>query len=112
MIQILSTLGPSSLNQTTVEAMASKGVNLFRINLSHTALDDVSGIISKIQSWTDVPICLDSEGAQVRNGFMGNGHTVYQAGDCVYIHADALVGDRKNFSFTPVTIFGLYGYNN
>jgi len=35
MIQILSTLGPSSLNQATVEAMASNGVNLFRINLSH-----------------------------------------------------------------------------
>ncbi len=105
MVQILSTLGPSSLNQTTVEAMASKAVNLFRINLSHTALDDVSGIISKIQSWTDVPICLDSEGAQVRNGFMGNGHTVYQAGDSVYIHADAIVGDRQNISFTPDSVF-------
>ena len=45
MIKILSTLGPGSLNKETVQTMAKKGVNL-----SHTALDDVEGIISKIQS--------------------------------------------------------------
>jgi pyruvate kinase len=71
-IKILSTLGPGSLNKETVQSLAKKGVNLFRINLSHTALDDVEGITSKIQFWTDVPVCLDSEGAQVRNGFMGS----------------------------------------
>jgi pyruvate kinase len=49
-IKILSTLGPGSLNKETVQTMAKNGVNLFRINLSHTALDDVEGIISKIQS--------------------------------------------------------------
>jgi pyruvate kinase len=53
-VQILSTLGPGSLNKDTVQALAQKGVNLFRINLSHTALGDVEGIISNIQSWTDV----------------------------------------------------------
>ena len=42
MIKILSTLGPGSLNKETVQTLAQKGVNLFRINLSHTALDDVA----------------------------------------------------------------------
>ena len=105
MIKILSTLGPSSLNKETVQSLAKNGVNLFRINLSHTALADVEGIISQIQSWTNVPVCLDSEGAQVRNGFMDNGHTVYQTSDKVYIHPEAIVGDRKNISFTPDSVF-------
>jgi pyruvate kinase len=104
-IKILSTLGPSSLNKETVQTLANKGVNLFRINLSHTALDDVEAIISKIQSWTDVPVCLDSEGAQVRNGFMASGSIVYQTGDSVTIHPEAVVGDRKNISFTPDSVF-------
>ena len=34
--KILVTLGPSSLNKKTVEDLSSKGVYLFRINLSHT----------------------------------------------------------------------------
>ena len=98
-VQILSTLGPGSLNKETVQALAKNGVNLFRINLSHTTLDNVESIIAKIQSWTDVPVCLDSEGAQVRNGFMENGSVVYQTGDVVYIHPEALVGDKQNISF-------------
>jgi pyruvate kinase len=104
-IQILSTLGPGSLNKKTVQTLAQKGVNLFRINLSHTALKDVEGIIAKIQSWTDVPVCLDSEGAQVRNGFMESGRVVYQTGDSVTIHPEAIVGDRQNISFTPDSVF-------
>jgi len=104
-IKALSTLGPGSLNKGTVQTLAKKGVNLFRINLSHTSLDDVEGIISQIQSWTDVPVCLDSEGAQVRNGFMESGSVVYQTGDSLFIHPEAIVGDRKNISFTPEPVF-------
>ena len=104
-VHILSTLGPRSLNKETVQTLAKNGVNLFRINLSHTTLDDVEGIISKIQSWTDVPVCLDSEGAQVRNGFIESGSVVYQTGDLVYIHSKAVVGDRQNISFTPDSVF-------
>jgi pyruvate kinase len=104
-IKILSTLGPSSLNKETVQTLAENGINLFRINLSHTALEDVEGIISNIQSWTDVPVCLDSEGAQVRNGFMESGSVEFQAGDLVTIHPEPIVGDRQNISFTPDSVF-------
>jgi pyruvate kinase len=104
-IQILSTLGPRSLNKETVQSLAQRGVNLFRINLSHTTLDDVEGIISQIQTWADVPVCLDSEGAQVRNGFMESGSVVYQTGDSVTIHPEAIVGDRDNISFTPDSVY-------
>jgi pyruvate kinase len=104
-IKILSTLGPGSLNKEMVQTLAKNGVNLFRINLSHTALDDVEGIISKIQSWTEVPVCLDSEGAQVRNGFMESGSVVYQTGELVTIHPKAILGDRQNISFTPDSVF-------
>jgi pyruvate kinase len=104
-IKALSTLGPGSLNKETVQTLAKKGVNLFRINLSHTSLDDVEGITSQIQSWINVPVCLDSEGGQVRNGFMASGSVVYQTGDLVTIHPEAIVGDRQNISFTLDSVF-------
>jgi len=100
-VKILATLGPSSLSERIVRELADNGVGVFRINLSHTALEDVTSIIGKIQSWTDVPICLDSEGAQVRNQKMSSESVVFQKGDIVKIHHDAIIGDSKNISFAP-----------
>lgn len=98
---ILATLGPSSLNRRTVSELTKKGVYLFRINLSHTKLDDVRDIIEKIQSWTEVPVCLDSEGAQIRNQDMVSEFVNFQKDDVVKIHHDSVVGNSNNISFTP-----------
>ena len=46
-IKVLATIGPSSLNKDILMKMAENGVTLFRINLSHTALDDVKNVIKK-----------------------------------------------------------------
>ena len=100
-IKILATLGPSSLNSKTVEKMTEQGVNLFRINLSHTKIEDVEDIVTKIQSWTDVPVCLDSEGAQIRNQDMINESVYFQEGSAVKIHHKPIMGDSENISFTP-----------
>ena len=100
-IQILSTLGPSSLNERTVNELAANNVSLFRINLSHTSLNDVEEVIKKIQSWSDIPICLDSEGAQIRNQKMISEEVVFKQGDVVKIHHNNVIGDSNNISFTP-----------
>ena len=67
-IELLCTLGPSSMNERTIRRLTELGVTLFRINLSHTALDNLAGVIATVQKFTDVPICLDTEGAQIRTG--------------------------------------------
>jgi pyruvate kinase len=103
-IKVLATLGPSSLNSKTIKEMTAKGVSLFRINLSHTKLEDVEGIVKKIQSWTDVPVCLDSEGAQIRNQDMVSESVSFEEGDTVTIHHKPVLGDNKNISFTPSNV--------
>ena len=100
-IKILATIGPSSFNKDTIEELSSNGVNLFRINLSHTKLDDVANIIDDIHSWTDVPICLDSEGAQIRNQNMVSESVHFKEGEIVTIHHKPKVGDSNNISFVP-----------
>ena len=100
-IKVLATLGPSSLNIDTVKELTKKGVDLFRINLSHTKLEDVRGIIKNIQSWTNVPVCLDSEGAQIRKQDMVSESVNFQKDDIVKIHHAYVVGDSNNISFTP-----------
>ena len=71
--KILCTLGPSSFNEKTIFRLSKIGVYLFRINLSHTDIEDITPKINMIRQYSDTPICLDSEGAQIRTGFIPNG---------------------------------------
>jgi pyruvate kinase len=66
--KIIVTLGPSSMNKNTVNKMDRLGVDYFRINLSHVYINELEETINKIKQWTDKPVCLDSEGAQLRTG--------------------------------------------
>ena len=99
--KILVTLGPASFSEEAVSACAKLGVGLFRINLSHTPLDAVEDTIKKIQSWTDVPVCLDSEGAQLRNQIMASGEVFFDEGDRIRIPFTAVTGSKAEISFTP-----------
>ncbi len=99
--KILVTLGPSSLSENIIKQCTNEGVYLFRINLSHTPLEMVSPTIDKIRQWTDVPICLDTEGAQIRNQKMDNNKVVFNDGEEVKIHFDEISGDSRNISFAP-----------
>ncbi len=65
-MELLSTLGPSSLNEEVLKKLELLGVSLFRINLSHTEIKDLEKTIDLIRNHTNVPICIDTEGAQIR----------------------------------------------
>ena len=100
-IRILVTLGPSSLSETTVKKIAQHDISLFRINLSHTPVESIADTIANVQKWSRIPICIDSEGAQIRNQRM-NGHPVkFEAGESVRIHFDDIDGDANNISLSP-----------
>ena len=66
--KLLCTIGPASWNKKTLCRFEELGVNLFRINLSHTKIEDLGNQIQLIRQYSQVPICLDTEGAQVRTG--------------------------------------------
>ena len=52
--EILCTLGPASMNDQVISRLEDLGVTLFRINLSHTPLDDVADAIRFITSRPDL----------------------------------------------------------
>ena len=49
-IKIISTVGPASMKKEIIQKMDQNGVDIFRINLSHTKLKDYNKIIEKIKS--------------------------------------------------------------
>lgn len=102
--KILCTLGPASWDGPTIRRLEKCGTSLFRINLSHTRVNDVADAIHAIQQHTDVPICLDSEGAQIRTGSLVTGEIVMRANTIVRAHKRRVPGDDRNFNFYPADI--------
>lgn len=67
-IKVFCTIGPSSLNKDFLSYTEKNKnlVSLVRINLSHVGLDNLKKYIKFIKKYTSVPICIDTEGAQIR----------------------------------------------
>jgi pyruvate kinase len=99
-VQILCTLGPSSLRPDVIAGLDQRGVDLFRVNLSHTPLDAVAPTIELIQRCSATPICLDTEGAQVRCGPMAP-DVVLQEGRTVQLTATGQVGTAERLGLQP-----------
>lgn len=103
-IQILCTLGPASLSAEVIEQLDQAGVDLFRINLSHTPLEQLERCIGLVRSASLRPLCVDLEGAQVRCGAMAPG-VVLRKGDTVRLTATPVQGSREELSLAPGSVF-------
>jgi pyruvate kinase len=103
-IKILCTLGPASNNARVLGQLDERGVDLFRINLSHTSLEALDDTIGHVREHSDTPICLDTEGAQVRCGPMLP-DVVLNQGDEVCLTAETVMGNASRLTLWPETVF-------
>ncbi len=83
--KILCTLGPASMNAKFFRFVNKNKVDLLRINMSHVKVSQLSKMIKFIRSHTKIPLCLDTEGAQIRTKTskkyffkIGTNFTIYQ----------------------------------
>jgi sulfate adenylyltransferase len=102
---LLCTLGPSSLTRPIISQLEEVGVTAFRINLSHTDSKDLGRIVQFIQSCTTVPICIDTEGAQIRTGAMSDG-VIVREGSRVQLVPERVHGDASTIPLTPADAIG------
>jgi len=103
-IKILCTLGPASLKGEVIERLDELGVDLFRINLSHTPLEAVEDTIDYARRHSSVPVCLDTEGAQVRCGQV-EPDVVLEAGADVTLTAETVFSDGSALTLWPRSVF-------
>jgi len=99
--EIWCTLGPSSLNDRVIGRLEELGVSLFRLNLSHTKLEKVAEILEYIQMRTTVPVCLDSEGAQVRTSALTAGKVVVRENSTIRVHYQPVPGEASDLNLHP-----------
>jgi pyruvate kinase len=102
--RILCTLGPPSLSPEVIRGLEERGVDLFRLNLSHTPLDAVAPTIEFIRAYSSTPVCLDTEGAQVRCGLVAPG-VVLEAGASLRLRAGDVMGTAEELTLWPSSVF-------
>lgn len=71
--KIIATLGPSSSNADTIQALIEAGVNVFRLNLSHGSHEDHKALIATVRKCSKainqpVAILGDLQGPKLRTG--------------------------------------------
>jgi pyruvate kinase len=97
-MKIFCTLGPSTFNKKFLKFINGK-VDLVRINMSHMSLKKLKEIIKFIKKYSKVPICLDTEGAQIRTKVKREQR--YNVNQNLNIYKN----EAKNFSLYPENIF-------
>jgi pyruvate kinase len=94
--KIYCTLGPSSLNKDFLK-FTNRKVNLLRLNMSHVDINMLQKNINLIKKYSSIPICIDTEGAQIRSKVKKE--KIYKKKDKLDI---SIIG---NFSLYPNSVF-------
>ena len=71
--KILVTLGPATESASVIEALIRRGVNIFRLNMSHASHDWTRAVYQRIREAavatdTDVAVLMDLTGPSIRTG--------------------------------------------
>jgi len=101
-IKVICTIGYGSNNPETLQKFKDRGVDFFRINLSHTPEEDIESRIKDLLGY-GVPIILDTEGSQVRTG--NTSEILFEEGEDVSLHNKRIECDKNNLFLTPIGIF-------
>ena len=107
--EIFCTLGPTSLNKNFLK-FANNNVSLLRLNMSHIKISKLKRTIEFVRKYSSVPICIDTEGAQIRtkvtklkfcklNSILNN-FTLYPSG----VFNKLKVGDILNIGFRGLMV--------
>ena len=103
MTKLFITLGPSTLNKNFLNSINSKYVKLLRINLSHTKIKDLKKIVLFIRKYSNIDICFDTEGAQVRTSKVINDKKQLIRNQIVHINKSNISNSR--ITLTPNNIY-------
>jgi pyruvate kinase len=102
--RLVVTLGPASLRPAVLRSLAPQGVGLLRLNLSHVALGDVEDTLRTARIHSHLPVCLDTEGAQVRVGLVATG-VALRVGQPVRLVQQKALGTERQLSLRPEALF-------
>src|SRR3989338_7388929 len=102
--KIIVTLGPATKTENDLRMIKDRGVDFVRVNMSHSPLAEQEYFMNLAKK-VGIPFVLDTEGSQIRNGFVEGGKVHLDEGDEVKIFRDEIVGNKTQISLRPKEVF-------
>ncbi len=109
-VKIVATLGPASSSREMLEKLFLAGVDVFRINMSHTQHDllrqlhqDIRAVEAKLKR--PVGILADLQGPKIRIGTFAGKEAKIEAGDTFIFDTNSTPGDRTRVHLPHPEIF-------
>ncbi|ESR23101.1 pyruvate kinase [Lutibaculum baratangense] len=108
--KIVATLGPASQSREMLERLFDAGVDVFRINMSHTShefLRELHGRIRAVEHAKNRPIGIlaDLQGPKLRLGTFASGETVLEVGQTFRLDQSEEPGDNSRVGVPMRAIF-------
>jgi pyruvate kinase len=99
--KIMVTLGPASSSKEVLQKMIDEGVDVFRLNFSHSTKEEhlkLMNIIKELNTelGTNVSILADLQGPKLRVGDIENNSLILQAGDVITFVTQKCMGTREH----------------
>jgi pyruvate kinase len=103
--KIVATLGPASSDAATIARLFEVGVDVFRINMSHTTHDRMRELVTTIRAieteqGRPIGILVDLQGPKLRLGTFAGGSAMLAKGATFTLDSDPAPGDATR-SFLP-----------
>lgn len=111
-VKIVATLGPASASLETIQSFVKKGVNVFRLNMSHGTQEihqqSIQWIRSVEKEWgRPLGILVDLQGPKLRVGtFASDEGVMLEKGASFILDLDQTSGDASRVSFPHGDIYG------
>ncbi len=101
--KIICTIGPASMNETTLRGMVEAGMNVARMNFSHgdhAEQKEKMDLVKKVREDMNQPISimLDTKGPEYRIGTFKDGPVTVNEGDTFTFTVDDVEGDNTKVS--------------
>lgn len=103
--KIIATIGPSSKSKEVIKNMIVEGVDVIRINMSHSTFDDAKDVILKVREINRelsnvTGIMIDTRGPEIRLTNLEKNKIKLEAGNTIRIVKNNIVGDSQVVSLT------------
>jgi|TARA_B110000037_G_scaffold31900_1_gene38355 pyruvate kinase len=106
-IKIICTLGPTSFNKPILKLLLKEKVDIFRINLSHTNINQIKKKIKYLKENKIKNICIDTEGAQIRTTHTKKKYFIKKNSKIKIYNKDFLSNGKKIYLYPNFDLYSL-----
>ena len=107
--KIVATIGPASREYSVMKKMVEAGLNIIRLNLSHSSTEGMGDIVDNVKRIrkelnVPLPIMVDTRGPEIRVKTFEDGSTTIKKGQTFIFTGRNIVGDNSQVAISMPSV--------